>query len=74
MKAYQEKIKDKEKDIIKIGYYAAYFSNSKKIKSLKHYMKEIDNLSSSPKFRNNAKLQFAKEMCEKVSKTDIGEL
>ena len=67
MKAYQQKIIDKEKDIIKLGYYTAYFNNSKKAKSLNHYMKEIDKVSISTKKRDNSRLDFAKKMYEKIN-------
>ena len=67
MKAYQEKIKENEKNIIKIGYYTAYFNNSKKAKSLNYYLKEIDKVSSGTKKRDNGKLDFARKMYEKIN-------
>ncbi len=65
--AYQEKIKEKEKDIIKTAYFTAYFSNSKKPKSLNHYIKEIDNSNKKAKKRDDEKLKFAQEMFEKIN-------
>lgn len=71
-KAYQEKIREREKSIIKIAYYSAYFNNSKKSKSLNYYMKEIDkSASNQTKKRDNNKLKFAKEMYEKINKKSI---
>lgn len=63
--AYQEKIKEKEKDLIKISYFTAYFNNSKKSKSLNYYLREIDN-TNKVKRRNNDKLKYAKKMYEKI--------
>ena len=67
MKAYQQKIIDKEKDIIKLSYYTAYFNNSKKAKNLNHYMKEIDKASTGTKKRDNNRLDFAKKMYKKIN-------
>ena len=69
VKAYQQKIKEKEKNIIKIAYYTAYFNNSKKTKSLNYYIKEIDKLSTVTKRRDNNKLRYAREMFNKINKT-----
>lgn len=69
VKAYQQKIKEKEKNIIKIAYYTAYFNNSKKTKSLNYYIKEIDKLSAVTKRRDNNKLRYAREMFNKINKT-----
>lgn len=69
VKAYQEKIKEREKSIIKIAYYSAYFNNSKKSKSLNYYMKEIDKTSTETKKRDDNKLKHAKEMYNKINKT-----
>ena len=60
--AYQEKIKEKEKNIIKVAYYMAYFNNNKKTKSLNYYLKEIDNTTKTNKKRDNTKLDFARKM------------
>ena len=68
IKAYQEKIKEREKSIIKMAYYSAYFNNSKKSKSLKYYMKEIDKTSTESKKRDNNKLKHAREMYNKINK------
>lgn len=67
IKAYQEKIREREKSIIKIAYYGAYFNNSKKSKSLKYYMKEIDKSTTQVTKRDNDKLKFAKEMYNKIN-------
>ena len=64
--AYQEKIKEKEKNIIKMAYYTASFNRSKKSKSLEHYLKEIDKSTVTNKHRDNKKLDFAKKMHEKI--------
>ena len=66
--AYQDKIKEKEKDIIKVAYYTAYFNNTKKSKSLNYYLKEIDNTTKTNKKRNNDRLNFARRMYEKINK------
>lgn len=66
--AYQEKVKEKEKDIIKVAYYTAYFNNSKKSKSLNYYLKEIDNTTKTNKKRDRFKLDFARKMYEKINK------
>lgn len=66
--AYQEKIKEKEKDIIKIAYYMAYFNNAKKTKSLNYYLKEIDKTIKTNKKRDDDKLNFARKMYEKINK------
>lgn len=66
--AYQEKIKEKEKNIIKVAYYMAYFNNTKKTKSLNYYLKEIDNTTKTNKKRDNTKLDFARKMYEKINK------
>ena len=65
--AYQEKIKEKEKNIIKMAYYTASFNRSKKSKSLEHYLKEIDKSTVANKHRDNKKLDFAKKMHEKIN-------
>lgn len=65
--AYQEKIKEKEKNIIKMAYYTASFNRSKKSKSLEHYLKEIDKSTVTNKRRDNKKLDFAKKMHEKIN-------
>lgn len=65
--AYQEKIKEKEKNIIKMAYYTASFNRSKKSKSLEHYLKEIDKSTITNKHRDNKKLDFAKKMHEKIN-------
>ncbi len=69
IKTYQEKIKEREKSIIKIAYYTAYFNNSKKTKSLNHYIKEIDKSTTQPNKRDNSKLKYAREMYNKINKT-----
>ena len=66
--AYQEKIKEKEKNIIKIAYYMAYFNNTKKTKSLNYYLKEIDKTIKTNKKRDDDKLNFARKMYEKINK------
>lgn len=65
--AYQEKLKEKEKNIIKIAYYTAYFNNSKKSKSLNYYLKEIDKKTYQTRDRNNKKLDFARKMYDKIN-------
>lgn len=68
IKAYQEKMKEKEKNIIKIAYYSAYFNNSKKSKSLNYYIKEIDKSSNKNKKRDKDKLRYASEMFNRINK------
>lgn len=64
--SYQKKIKIKEKNIIKLAYYTAFFNNSKKSKSLKYYLKEIDdNVEFKP--RDKEKLEYARKMYEKIN-------
>lgn len=66
---YRNYIKEKERDIIKVAYYTAAFSRSKKNKSLSSYLKQIDN--SNKKINNNRnrkQLEFARKMDEKISK------
>lgn len=65
--AYQEKIKEKEKNIIKTAYYTAYFCNAKKPKGLNHYIKEIEDSNRKVKKRDNEKLKFAREMFDKIN-------
>lgn len=67
VRSYQEKMKEKEKNIIKLAYYTAYFNNSKKSKSLNYYIKEIDKTSTKAKKRNNDKLRYAREMYNKIN-------
>lgn len=74
VRAYQELLKNKEKDIIKEGYYTAYFSRAKKAKSLKHYLDEVDSTGRKKTKRDKEKLDFAKKMYEKIAfstKNDI---
>ena len=65
VRAYQEILKEKEKAIIKSGYYTAQFTRAKKVKNLKCYLDEIDNYSKV-KVRDKRKLDFAKKMYEKI--------
>ena len=65
-KAYNEKEKKKEKDIIKLAYYTASFNNTKKAKSLKHYLDKIDNTSKEVKPRNIERLEYARKMYDKI--------
>ena len=67
--AYQERLKEKEKNILKLAYYTAFFNNSKKAKSLKYYIKEIDKSTAETKKRDNNKLKHAREMFNKINKT-----
>lgn len=64
--AYQEKIKEKEKNIIKMAYYTASFNRSKKSKSLEHYLDKIDSTPKEIKPRNSQKLEYARKMHEKI--------
>lgn len=63
---YKNYIKEKEKDIIKNAYYTAVFSNSKKMKKLSYYLKQIDNSDKVNK-KNEKGIQFAREMDKKIS-------
>lgn len=65
VRAYQEILKEKEKNIIKSSYYTANFTRAKKVKNLKYYLDDIDNYSKV-KVRNKEKLNFAKRMYEKI--------
>lgn len=70
VRGFQEKQKEKEKDIVKLAYYTAMFNNSKKVKPLGSYLREIDRQSkgNQSKEQSKAGIEFAKKMAEKTRK------
>lgn len=67
VRAYQDKLKENEKNTIKGSYYTAYFNKIKKAKSLKHYLGEVDSIGRKKPKRDKEKLNFAKKMYEKIN-------